>query len=470
MKRIPRGLSRRQFLKSMGIAGALATMPRTLLQTNPKALKLFRRMTKPTRQLSGNLRILQWSHFVPRYDTWFDSFAAEWGAANGVNVTVDHVNLAEIPAAAAAEIAAGEGHDLIEYLSPPSALEQSVMDLSDLVDEAVSRFGEQVELATRSSYNPTTGKFFGFCHGWVPDPGNYRKSLWEQIDMPDGPRTWQDLIDGGGRIKNELGVQMGIGMSNELDSNMALRDLIWSFGGAEQDENENVTINSPEVIAAVEYMKELYETSMTPEVFSWTAASNNQLLIAGQASYILNSISAYRTLQSVDPETAEDVWFTPALTGPDGVGLVSQHVIPIYIIPNHAANPSAAQEFILHLVNNYNEAVYESELYNFPAFNTTAPQLFEDGGWLDVDPYGSVPSDKLALLKDAESWSTTIGHPGPANAAIGEVFGAFIIPTMFAKAARGEMSPADAVAEAEGQMVAIFERWRSEGLLGGVSA
>ena len=41
---------------------------------------------------------------------------------------------------------------------------------------------------------------------------------------------------------------------------------------------------------------------MTPEVFSWTAASNNQLLVAGQASYILNSISAYRTAQTVDSD------------------------------------------------------------------------------------------------------------------------------------------------------------------------
>jgi hypothetical protein len=37
------------------------------------------------------LQILQWSHFVPRYDEWFDGFAAEWGSANGVNVTVDHL-------------------------------------------------------------------------------------------------------------------------------------------------------------------------------------------------------------------------------------------------------------------------------------------------------------------------------------------------------------------------------------------
>jgi multiple sugar transport system substrate-binding protein len=212
-------------------------------------------------------------------------------------------------------------------------------------------------------------------------------------------------------------------------------------------------------------MKELYERAMTPEVFSWTAASNNQLLVAGQASYILNSISAYRTAQKVDYAVADDIHFTPALLGPGGVGVVSEHLIPTYIVPTHAANPDAAKEFILHLVANYNQVVFNSELYNFPAFASTAPQLFAEGGWLDVDPFGSRPVDKLRLLRDAESWSTVIGHPGAANAAIGEVFGTFIIPNMYAKAARGEMTPEEAVADAEAQMIPIFERWRAEGLM-----
>jgi multiple sugar transport system substrate-binding protein len=447
-------LSRRDVLKGLGGLAAAAT-----------ALPAHYVFSAPAAQLSGELRILQWSHFVPNHDIWFDSFARTWGEANGVSVTVDHINNAEIPAAAAAEISAGEGHDLIEYISPPSALEPSVLDLADINQEAVSRFGEQTSLCTRASFNPVTGKYFGFAHGWVPDPGDYRKSLWEQVGMPNGPSTWAELLEGGAQIRDELGIQMGIGMSQEIDSNMAGRGLIWSFGGAEQTEDGEVAINSPETVAAVAYMKELYERAMTPEVFSWTAASNNQLLVAGQASYILNSISAYRTAQKVDYAVADDIYFTPALLGPGGIGVVSEHLIPTYFIPNHAANPDVAKEFILHLVANYNQVVFNSELYNFPAFASTAPQLFAEGGWLDVDPFGSRPVDKLQLLRDAESWSTVIGHPGAANAAIGEVFGTFIIPNMYAKAARGEMTPEEAVADAEAQMIPIFERWRAEGLM-----
>jgi multiple sugar transport system substrate-binding protein len=89
-----------------------------------------------------------------------------------------------------------------------------------------------------------------------------------------------------------------------------------------------------------------------------------------------------------------------------------------------------------------------------------------EGGWLDVDPFGSRPPDKLKLLKDIEKVSTVIGHPGPANAAIGEVFTTFVFPIAIAKAARGEVTPAEAVAEIEAQMILIFEKYRAQGLIG----
>jgi multiple sugar transport system substrate-binding protein len=418
----------------------------------------------PTKKLSGDLRILQWSHFVPRHDRWFDVFVADWGRQAGVNVTVDHINLAEIPARAAAEITANEGHDLIEFLSPPSAFEPSLLDLTDVNDEAKKRFGDQLGLCTRSTFNPATKKYYGFCHGWVPDPGDYRRSLWEKVGLPEGPTRWQDLLDAGGRIKREQNIQLGIGMSNELDSNMAARALIWSFGGSVQDERENVTINSPQTIEAVDFMSRLFKAAMTDEVFAWNAASNNQGLIAGNLSYILNSISAYRTAQTQNPDVADDVFFSPPLKGPGGVFLACEHVIPIYAVPKHAKNPDAAKEFMLHLVANYAQATNNTELYTFPAFQKTVPQL---DSWLENDPYGSKPPNKLAFLKDAEKWTTNVGQPGPASAAIGEVFDTFVLPKMMAKAARGELSPRDAVVDAENQIKPIFAKWRERGLVGG---
>ena len=458
-----RTISRREFLRLTALAAA-ATATGCGNGGNGGGTGTSTTAASPSVPLSGDLRILQWSHFVPRHDTWFDPFAQDWGRQVGVNVSVDHIDQAEIPARAGSEIAAGQGHDLIEFIFPPSSLEPSLMDLSDLQEEAVSRHGQQLELCTRSTFNPRTEKFWGFCLGWAPDPGNYRQSMWQEAGLENGPATYEELLEGGTRIRTDQQIALGLGMSNELDSNMAARALIWSFGGSVQDADQNVTLNSPETIAAVEMMSRLFRGAMTDEVFGWNAASNNQALIAGQLSYILNSISAYRSAQKNNPDVANDIAFSPAIKGPGGAGLASAHAIPIYVIPNHAANPDAAKEFILHLLANYSDATNNSELYTLPAFPDTVE---ETGEWLDDDPFDSRPADKLALLKDAESWSTNVGHPGPTNAAIGEVFSTFVLPQMMAKAARGQLSAEQAVAEAEVQVKAIFTKWRQNGLVGG---
>src|SRR5215813_10072328 len=38
-----------------------------------------------------SLSIVQWSHFVPAYDKWFDQFVRDWGEKNKISVTVDHI-------------------------------------------------------------------------------------------------------------------------------------------------------------------------------------------------------------------------------------------------------------------------------------------------------------------------------------------------------------------------------------------
>ncbi len=420
---------------------------------------------EPREALSGELKILTWGHFVPAHDTWFDPFAQEWGEMVGVDVTVDHIDVADLPAAIASEIQSGQPeHHLFNYIAVLSQHEPSVVDMSDVVAEAESRYGPMLDLTRRSSYNPNTDKFYAYAPAWVPDPGDYRRSLWEGVGMADGPRTWDDLLQGGAQIYEDQGVQLGIGMSQEIDSNMALRALLWSFGASIQDENEMVVINSDATIAAVEYMNELFNTAMTEEVFAWNAASNNQGLNAGELSYILNSISAYRTAQDEGLPVADDIFFVPALEGP-AAALVASHVMYNWIVPDfEGVNVAAAKEFLLHYTENLAPVAWHSKLYDFPAFPDRVPAL---DGWLDSDPFGSQPADKLSVLKTAVDWATNIGHPGPANPAEGQIFGEAIIPVMFAEAAQGLKSPQQAVADAESQINAIFADWRERGLVGG---
>ncbi|MEM7799684.1 MAG: extracellular solute-binding protein [Chloroflexota bacterium] len=414
------------------------------------------------------LRILQWEHFVPAYDIWFDEFARTWGEQVGVEVTVDHIDISEVPDVLAAELAAGAGHTLVETLFPPSAFIEGLHDLTELNQEAIELFGPQVKTCKANSYLPTIDSYYAFCHGYVPDPGNYNTELWGAVGYPDGPTTYAELLAGGEAIYERFDIPVGLGLSPELDSEMANRAVIWSFGGAIQDINENVVLNSPETVAAVAYMADLYQKSMTDDVYSWDPFTNNQRFINGEVSYILNSISAYRTLQELDGDEAQKIGFVQALDGPAGA-YASSHTWQIYAVPKYTteAEFEAAKAFMLHLTINYNQAVFHSRFYNFPAFPTTSPQLFAEDGWLADDPFGSQPADKLQVLANAEEWGVHLGYPGVANPAIGEVFTKNIVTEMVARVTRGEMTAEASVAQAEREVDSIFDKWREKGLVGG---
>src|SRR5215831_14426175 len=106
-------VSRRQFLHTAGSAALAASIGAYIIIPGRVSAQ------------QKTLKILQWSHFVPGYDKWFDgTFTKEWGAKNNTKVIVDHISVGEINARGAAEVSARRGHDLFMFLSPPAAYEK----------------------------------------------------------------------------------------------------------------------------------------------------------------------------------------------------------------------------------------------------------------------------------------------------------------------------------------------------------
>src|SRR5260370_5509262 len=120
-KKNQEGFSRRDFIKLTG-SGALAAGA----GSGPFFLFPERAATE-----QKTLKILQWSHFVPAYDTWFAGiFSKQMGQKHDTNVIGDHINLVELAAKAASEASARKGHDLFMLLSAPAAYEKQTIDMS----------------------------------------------------------------------------------------------------------------------------------------------------------------------------------------------------------------------------------------------------------------------------------------------------------------------------------------------------
>ncbi len=402
------------------------------------------------------LKILQWSHFVPGFDKWFDGvFAKQWGEKHNTNVTVDHITAREVNARGAAEVSAGKGHDLFLFQFPPAAYEKQVIDLTDLYQEVQRKHGKVISLGHRSTFNPKTKKYFAFSDSYVPFPGNYRKDLWEQAGFPLGPDTYDDLRAGAKKIRDKSGNPCGVGLSHDNDTSSAVRAILWSFGGSDQDENGNVAINSKQTIEALKFMRALYQESETSEVFTWDETSNNRAMLAGKISYTMNAISITRAAEKDNPEMSKKIWLCPALKGP-ARRTSPGNVVNYYVIWEFAENKEGAKEFLMDFTDNFGEAFKASEFFNFPCFPSTVPDLPE---LLARDPKAS-PQDKYKVLANVLDWTTHVGFPGYATNAINEVVSTFVLNTMFAQVARGEMSAEDAARAADKEIRRIFDRWK----------
>jgi multiple sugar transport system substrate-binding protein len=443
----PNGSGRRRFIRTLGAAGLAASVGPFII-------------TRRANAAARTLKILQWSHFVPAYDTWFDNtYTKDWGRKNDTEVIVDHVGITALNSRAAAEVSAQRGHDLFMFLWPAPSYEEQVIDHKEFYDEVARKHGKPIDLAVKSTYNPATKKYYGFSDSFVPDPVNYRIDLWSEQGMPNGPTSWDDVLKVGRAIKQKRNIPVGIGLSEELDTAMAMRTILYAFGGDVQNEHGQVTLKSKPTLDAVKFVKTLYRETMTPEVMAWDASSNNRAMLAGQVSLVLNAISITREAEDKKLPISDQIGLTKALKGEKrAIGL--EHVMDCYVIWKFAENKEGAKKFLVDYIDNFHSGFDASKYYNFPCFASTVPDLQQ---LLAADPHK--PAGKYKVLGDVLNWATNVGYPGYANAAIDETFGTWVINTMFAKAASGALSPEEAVAEADARVHQIFAKWHDRHLV-----
>jgi len=445
-KKRGRAMTRREMIKTTGTAALAAGIgPGFLFPERAQAQQ-------------KTLKICQWSHFVPAWDEWFNkTYTVEWGKKNNCVVNVDNINLTELKTRASSEISAQKGHDIFMLLSPPAAYEKQVIDMTHVYQEVEKKHGKKIDLAHKSTYNPKTKKYFAFSDAYTPDPGNWHKDWWTEAGYPNGPDTYDDLLNGARKIRkaDKSGPPCGIGLSQELDTSMAMRALLWSFGGAEQDEAGNVTINSKQTVDALKYMKQLYQDTETPEVFTWTPPSNNQAMLAGKVSYVANAISISRQAEREHNPLDSKIMISRALKGPVR-RIAAEHVMNCYVIWEFAEQKELAQKFLIEYMDHFHEGFVAGQFYNFPCFPSTVPNLQKE---IATDSRAT-PPDKYKVLGDVLDWATNVGYPGYGTAAIDEAFTTWVIPTMFAKVARGDETPENAAKAAETEYKRIFDRFK----------
>jgi multiple sugar transport system substrate-binding protein len=399
-------------------------------------------------QGGGSLTLLMRSHFIPAFDTWLDQFAADWGAKNKVEVSVDHILAGELPPKWAAEVASGDGHDMFGFTQSGAVnvFNKHLVDVSDLAKQFGDAHGGWVNPLAEN-----IGMFEGVWKG-VPDffiefGANYRKDIFDANSLQPVD-TWADLLKAGTVLK-EKGNPIGIAINQKSnDANNSWAGLMWGHGASYvAQDGKTVTIDSPETREAVKFALELYRNTMTNEVLSWDDTANNQFLASGRGSWIQNPISSLRTIEKDNPELAAKIFISNAPAGPKGrFASVSTST---WGIMSWSKNQAAAKAFLQDYYAIYLDTVKASEGYNQP--------LLKDFRKKPMPIIGDDP--KLQILQDFDQAARVVGHPGPPTPAAAEVEQNWIVPLMIGQAVQSE-DVEGAVKWAAGKVEAIYAKYK----------
>lgn len=393
----------------------------------------------------GSLKVLIRAHFVPAYDKWVDGWAKAWGEKNKVDVSVDHVRSVDVVEKVAAEVAAQAGHDIIAltragetYLYAPH-----LVDVSDLAKALGEKNGGWLPGAQQLAV--VGGAWLGVTEYFSVFPVLYRKDLFDQIGKKPGD-TWEGLVEAGALLKAK-GNPVGIPIAQKAsDSNNAWNMFLWSYGASYVGQDgKTVTINSPETRAALKVAIDLYTKTMTNEVLTWDDAGNNRCLAAGRCSWIVNPISALRTMEKDTPDLAKNIFLGPPPAGPKG--RFSTGSVNVLGVMRWSKSQAAAKAFLADYFASFADAFKASEGFNFPLLGNFVRK--------PMAIYGDDP--KLGILQDAAEWTRFAGYPGPGTAAAGEVDSNWIMPLMVGRAVTSGNAE-EAITWAEQKIKAIYAK------------
>ena len=239
------------------------------------------------------------------------------------------------------------------------------VELTDfLVGEGIAETVTEATLTYYGEYPSGSSRYWAFptegdAVGWA-----YRQDLFENPEEMaafkkqygyelDVPKTYAQLKDIAGFFTRSDEGLYGIAIYTQKDYDaitMGVENMMFSWGGQWQDENNNVmgVVNSDRAVEAVQFYRDLYECCQVPGLSNAFFAETNDALVGGQAAMAMNYFAFFPALASpsVNPH-AEATGFFAGPTGPDGqryAALGGQGISILSYIST--ARQKAARDFI----------------------------------------------------------------------------------------------------------------------------
>ena len=387
----------------------------------------------------ASLRVLRPSKFVDGDEVLFRENTQKFTETTGVEVRIDIEGWEDLRPKTAVAANVGSGPDIVlAWSDDPHKFADKCLDLTDLAEYLGQKYGGWYDLAQKmgKSGDRWIAMPIGASGGRVV----YRKSWVGEAGfetVPGDPDGFLQLC----RKLKEQGRPAGFALGNAVgDANAWCYWVLWAFGGALVDEEDEVILDSKETVEALKYAKALYDTFI-PGTLSWLDPSNNKAFLAGEISLTQNGISVYYAAKNSQDQAikkmSEDIFHARMPIGP--VGRPTERALLInQMVFKHTKYPNAAKEYLRFLMEKEQYEPWLSAAIGYWGQPLTA---YEKAAIWDADPkheeYRTVIKDSL--------WDGYKGSVGEASAA---VLSDFVVVQMVASVCAGQATPEDAASEA----------------------
>ena len=328
--------------------------------------------------LSGELNLF----LIPSpSSTSIQSFIPEFEKKTGVKV-----NVSETPY--------GEAHQkqLLSYKQKAGAYDIAQFDNSFLAPfcqaKAMTALDKWVKDSAEYDINDfskgqqdygkcANGETFGLTLSTEPMIQWYRTDLYEKLGLKPAT-TWDECYSNAKKVADSGASGQLIGFGPNVS--WWWMTMVWSFGGKLYDENLNPTVNSPEAIAAVDYMKKLLAVSPKGAITANGDEVTSKFL--GENIGAMLNYSGYYGM-ALDPAINKNVGKFATAPMPKGASDIT-HLAGWNIgIPADAKNPDAAWAFLEFVLGKTNAKAYLAS----GAAAIGRKSIISDATLLEKNPY-----------------------------------------------------------------------------------
>jgi multiple sugar transport system substrate-binding protein len=455
-------LSRRQALKLMGGLAGMAALSACVAPAAPGAAPAAggSEAAAPAGEMP-KLLVAHRREYFAEMETLFSDAVQAWGAANNVEVETTTVaaeaNQDFVPKLLA-EVEAGNPPNLVYHVRLVNLLfaNNAVEPVTDAVEEMIGLYGD-----------PAFGHYVSnvIDDQWYGIPyinsggGPYgRRSIFEAGGFdPAALETYEQRRDACLAISNPAEELYGWGLTYNTggDATGFLEHTIQSWGGHYTNEDiSEVTFNSPETLAAVEFLAEIYTSEqyapmIPPGVASWDDASNNEAFLSGTIAYTNNAASIYAKAKADGNPIFEDIVRFETAIGPTGNKLESGGGGQ-FNIPRGATHQDLSKQLAAHMITP--EVFLPISLISAGLFLPAYAAYYdmpEVVSAFEADPNLASMGRATLGTHTGASW------PAPPGPLFDAIAAQAVLTDMMAQVVAQGVAPADAVAQTADRIISI---------------